>query len=177
MYKILANVSEGFYASVISVLGSKMFFPKLFMDFGEFPILSYLNGVETIWVYGGISALSALSLSFTQDFMALFLKDTFIYPKINKLTRPMSAGILFVGFSWAISGFSMSMMGATKAFLLGSVSNVIGQYLADMIFPTQSRLLNEFTEMSKPIADIPHELPLVNEDFGSFNGFASNFAF
>ena len=51
MYKILSNSSEAFYSSVFSVLGSKMFFPSRTIYFGDVPIISALNGFDSMyWV-------------------------------------------------------------------------------------------------------------------------------
>ena len=145
-----------------------MFFPTETFDFGDIPVLSYLNGIDGMWAYGGVIGLSTLGLSFGGDFVGMFLKDKSFYPRVVKLTRPVSAGILSSGIALGLSGFDMSLMGVGQMFLLGAMSNVLGQYLSNVVFPYQSKLMDQLNSISMSQPDIPDSMPIIDKQ-SNFN--------
>lgn len=73
----------------------------------------------------------------------------------NKITRPMSIGLLSVAIMFVLNGFSLSMMGALKGFALGSVSNIVGQWGAQILFPQRSNLLVQASQITPPSISVP----------------------
>ena len=69
----------------------------------------------------------------------------------------MSIGALAVAIMFVLNGFSMSMMGGLKAFALGSVSDIIGQWRAQMVFPQNNvvGILAQASKISAPTVDVP----------------------
>lgn len=174
LYNVMSNMSEGFYASVFSMLGAKFFFDDSVINFGDMPILSMVNGLDHMWLYGGISALSALILSFTGDFIGMWVKNSQYFNQLNKLSRPISAGLLFIGITFVLAGFSITMNDVYSLFLVGALSNVSGQYLANVMFPYQQRLSNEINSIVSSPSSVSVPQPVIDymPNFGgNFNGF------
>ena len=175
---MLGNASEGLYSSAFATIGAMAYMPENYLNFGEIPILSMANGNRSYWVYGLITGFSSLGLSFSQDFVGLWFKNSQYY---NSVSKPISAGILGVILAIIFGGFQIKAFAAMRnAFLITLVSNALRQYASNVMFPESmsSASVNiKINEVSNPIIDVMppgfKDSVFTNgiPDFAGFNSF------
>jgi hypothetical protein len=145
----LNDSSEAIATGIVGGIGTKLLWSPQVIN-SRLPILNLLNGYDEAFLYailfGGSNALQ----SYTGDFIAPLVTNSQVFSQINKLTRPMSTGAIAVGLMFILNGFSISMIGALQSFALGSVSNIVGQWSAQMIFPRRNDLLLRSQQISAP---------------------------
>lgn len=173
----LQNSSEALMTGVIGGVGSKLVFGNSVLNI-DMPILDNLAGWDSAWLYFGVFAGANALQSYTGDFVAPYISNSQYFSKINKLSRPISTGVLAIAIMFVLNGFSINMMNAIYAGLLGGVSNVIGQWSANMIFPQRNTVLFQAQNIQSSIPLVPYveqpkdvqmvSAPLVQNDlFGS----------
>lgn len=96
--------------------------------------LPYVEGLDGAWFYGAVFALSSGFMNLTGDFVLPLISKNPSLQSLAKLSQPISVGLLSVALMFIINGFDISLMGAAKGFAVGGVSNIIGQYVANMIY-------------------------------------------
>lgn len=184
----IKDSAETGLTALFGALGSRLMYGQRFYlvdNFEMFP-LTYLNGTDTIYTYAAVFGLANAIGNITGDFILPLLGNQqfggFVRD-VRKISGPSSIGAISVLLLYLLNGFSISMEGAGKAFMLGAMSNVAAQWISDRIPSSKNQLLNDFMPpqqipIQKPV-DIPVSLPQQPQilpfvdfkDFGGFNGF------
>lgn len=179
------NSVESVSTGLSGAIGSKLLFGTRYIDF-NLPVLNMLNGYDSMILYGlifgGANALSNV----TGDFVLPLVSGSNVYSYLNKLTKPISIGLLSVLLMFALNNFYISLMGGLQGFALGATSNIVGQWASNMVFKNSNPLLsmsnNTNPQVSIPVVEPP---PQVNnyssgysngyglpfDNFMAFNGF------
>ena len=101
-------------------------------------------------VFAGANA----SLSFTCDFMLPLLVKNKWTDKLARFSRPLSVGSLAVLILFITNGFTIDMTLGLYAFLLGGVSNIVGQWGANQLLTTNTHPLLQ-SSASNSLASVP----------------------
>ena len=88
------SVVEPTITGLIGGIGSKLVFGNQAIFFGDFPVLSSLNGYDASLLYFGVFAGSNAMLSLTGDFILPLLMKNDWTAKLARYSRPMSVGAL-----------------------------------------------------------------------------------
>lgn len=161
-------VETGITAGVGAV-GSRYLFGESVIG-TDLPILNYLNGYDSLWLYFAIFGGSTALSNITGDFVLPLISGKPYFSYLNKLSKPISIGLLGVGIAMALDGFSSDYMFYLNAFLLGAGSNIAGQWISEMIAP--KNIYSQFSGMNLPSVPSSHvsapiDVPFnVNDYFG-----------
>ena len=172
---IVSNSSEALLTAGVAGVASKFVYGDNVIN-TSLPVLSYLNGFDALWLYAIIFGTASAFQSNTGDFIAPYVPNALQFRSVNNLTRPMSIGLLSVGLIFLLNGFSISMSSALKAFVLGSASNVVGQWGTQQIFP-KPLYVNSNGSLPQGIPNVgqqpvkPFEQFGFGDSMGMFGGF------
>ena len=180
--QILGNSSEAIMTGLAGGVGSKLMFDSAVISFGNIPLLNLLDGYDASLLYFIIFNASTMALAYTGDFVAPYLSSSPYFNKINKLSRPLSVGLISLGIMFALSGFSMSLRSASMALALGVGANVAGQFVSDVAFPRRNNPILQYQNAPAPKIEVSmvKDEPIMNNDYNALFGgmsFSDSFAF
>lgn len=163
------NMASGLSAGVASYL---------FLEGGRYNYqIPYLDYSIPAYLASGILVLGAsIGIGFTGDFIFPFVSSNTIISKVEKLSRPVSVGLLTVGGIFLMNGLVLpSLEEAFRTFLLGSGSYLLADYTMSTVFsygPQQIMSVPQQTNIIPAKSFVSSTLPFDFNSFGGFGGFS-----
>ena len=167
---IVKDSGESLLTGAIGAGAAKVLFDPTVLYFNV-PVLNYLNGFDSAWLYFGIFAGANAVQNLTGDII-LPIVTKYDVKILNKLSAPISTGLISIGVTVLISGlmggnWNIGLVGGAQAFGIGAASNIGAQWLTSFI-PSKNSI-----SIQQPSSNTAKDVRKndFNSFFGSFGGF------
>ena len=132
-FKLLAQDSvETGITGIAGAIGHRLIYGESYPNF-KLPVLSYLNDIQSMYVYGAIFAGSNAIGNITGDFILPLVSSSKLPSQINKITSPLTTGVISLGLLMALTMQIPTVNESLQAILLGATANLTGRYLSGKI--------------------------------------------
>ena len=100
---------------------------KQTLFYGNVPILNYFNNYNAAWAYFVVFGGSSEIVNLTGDFVLPLFQNQYL-SYLQKLSRPVSVGVVSICMLWIVNSFTLDMYSLSVAFLIGALSEIVGEY-------------------------------------------------